>query len=320
MTSSTRNMSRLALPRLKWLLDAPLFVDDALVERLFDAVVRPEYELQSRVVGELTEAAHKRLTGVSAGAEAKFHLPFLGGAKATADANLERESATKAGRTSQIEEHRVHTTGRRLEEIAIVYLDSHPDRIVFMDSGGKATTFEGKELSFEALEKGVSDSPRLLVFLELAPDSKILPMACELQTGESNLLYQKFIERLWHDGEAGPRLPAPDLKGDEQRTAWRAYWGALADGFKSTVAMEVVEQAAQVDKDGQGRIGSIDFRVPITREYDAMRLHLVPDGKYHTATFAYNFVRRANNVGVRIVGTLRAGFGTDMNVLAIFDT
>src|SRR6185295_8891770 len=117
-------------------------------------------------------------------------------------------------------------------------------------------------------------------------------------------LFLKYIERLWADGEDKPRAPPSNLEGDAYNAAWRAYWRALASRFQSRIAMEIVEQVAQAG-DGSGRIGWIDFRVPIGSEGDAMHLHIVADGKYHTGTFAYNFVRRAHNVGVRLVGTLR---------------
>jgi len=320
MTKREDDAAKLALTRLKWLLDAPLFVDEALVTRLFDALVRPEYDVQSRVVGTLSEEAHRRLTGGEVGGKYKFGLPFLlSQVDAEAKAKHERERSTTTGTSSQVTEQRVQTVGRRLEEIAMVYLNSHPDRIVFMDSDGTAKTFEDEELDLHALEKAASDPPRMLAFVDFAPKSTILPMACELQTGETNLLFLKYIERLWAEADPKPRYPASDLEGEALRAAWRDYWKALAGKFQSRIAMEIVEQAGQHSAEGHGRIGWIDFRVPIGKHFDAMHLHIVPDGNYHAGTFAYNFVRRANNVGVRVVGTLRAGLGTDMNVLAIFD-
>lgn len=319
VTGRQADADRLALSRLQWLLDAPLFVDEALVARLFDAVVRPEYDVQSRVVGTLNENARRRLSGGEIGGKAGFKLPFLGHTDAEAKAKHERERKMTTSSSMQVTERAVQTPGRQLEEIAIVYLDSHPDRIVFMDGNGAATTFDGKSLDLQQLEAAASDPPRMLAFVDLAPETTILPMACELQTGENVLLFLRYIDRLWADGEAKPAYPKPGLKDDELRTAWRSYWMALASRFQSRIAMEIVEQAAKESADAHGRIGWIDFRVPIGGEGDAMHLHVVPDGKYHTGTFAYNFVRRANNVGVRIVGTLRAGMGTDMNVLAIFD-
>jgi len=69
-----------AQKRLQWLLDAPLFIDEALTARLFDAVVRPSYEVQSREVGEVSETARRRLLGGEAEAGYDLGLSFLTGA------------------------------------------------------------------------------------------------------------------------------------------------------------------------------------------------------------------------------------------------
>ncbi len=319
-TAREQVADQLALSRLRWLLDAPLFVDEALVRRLFDAVVRPEYDVQSRVIGEVNEEAQRRLTGGEVEGKYEHGLSFITGkGEIRGQLSHEREQQTTTGRTSETTELRVQTAGRQLEEIAAVYLTSHPDRIVFMNSDGTAKSFDGRMLDLIALEKAASDPPRMLAFVDLAPKSTILPMACELQSGETNLLFLKYIEQLWGKDDRKPVYPASDLEGDEQRAAWRAYWTALAAPFRSRTAMEIVEQAGTAGVDGHGRIGWIDFRVPIGSQGDAMHLHIVPNGEYHAGTFGYNFVRRAHNVGVRVVGTLRAGLGTDMNVLAIFD-
>ncbi len=318
MTGRQEIASRLAYTRMQWLLDAPLFVDDALVERLFDAVVRPEYDVQSRVVGSLNEEAHKRLTGGEFGAKFEGGISFLTGRLgAEGKAKHERERSDKTGSSLDYTEQRVHTSGRRLEEIAAVYLDAHPGRIAFVDSDGSAKTFDGTNLTTADLWTAAGDPPRMLAFLDLAPKCTILPMACELQTGESILLFDRYIERLWSEAEERPAYPAPNLDDAARREAWRKYWANLSGRFQSRVAMELVEQAGQRGAEGHGRLGWIDFRVPIGTSGDAFHLHVVPDGKYHAGTFAYNFVRRGHSHGVRVVGILKAGL--DMNVLAIFD-
>ena len=80
--------------------------------------------------------------------------------------------------------------------------------------------------------------------------------------------------------------------------------------------MEIIEDAGKSSSEGHGRIGWINFRVPVGTE--VMHLHIVPDGTYHAGTFGYNFARRGFSNGVRLVGTLRSGLA--LNVLAIFDT
>jgi len=318
MTEREKLASRLAYTRMQWLLDAPLFVDDSLVERMFDAIVRPEYDVQSRVVGTLNQEAHTRLTGGEVGGKYGLGISFLTG-KVDVEGKLkhERERSSTTGTTLDVTEQRVRTSGRRLEEIAAVYLNSHPERIVFINPDGTAETFGGSTLATADLWKAAADPPRMLAFLDLAPKCTILPMACELQSGESILLFDRYIERLWSEAEEKPAYPSAGLDEAARRAAWRQYWAALSDRFSSRIAMELVEQAGHRGAEGHGRLGWIDFRVPIGAEGDAMHLHVVPDGKYHAGTFAYNFVRRGNSHGVRVVGTLKAGI--DMNVLAVFD-
>lgn len=318
MTQREELAGRLAYTRMQWLLDAPLFVDDSLVERLFDAVARPEYDVQSRVVGTLNEEAHRRLTGGEVGGKYEFGISFLTGkAEVEGKATHEQERSDTTERSQELSEHRVQTSGRRLEEITAVYLNSHPGRIVFINSDGTAETFDGGKLTTDDLWKAAAAPPRMLAFLDLAPKCTILPMACELQTGESILLFDRYIERLWSEAEDKPAYPRAGLDEAARQAAWRAYWAALSGRFSSRIAMELVEQAGHRGAEGHGRLGWIDFRVPIGLEGNAMHLHVVPDGKYHAGTFAYNFVRRGNAHGVRLVGTLKAGL--DMNVLAIFD-
>ena len=153
---------------------------------MFDAVVRPEYEVQSRVVGEVSEETQSRLTGGEVDARYEIGVPFLTG-KIDAGAKLthERERGSTRGHSSDVTEHRVSTPGRRLEELAAVYLSSHPDRVVFIKSDGEARTFRDEELTLAALKKTALDPLRMLAFVELGAGTKLMPMACELQTGET---------------------------------------------------------------------------------------------------------------------------------------
>jgi len=91
----------------------------------------------------------------------------------------------------------------------------------------------------------------------------------------------------------------------------------LAEAFSSHVAMEVVEFSGMAKEEGKSeRLAWIDFRMPVGSS-QTMHLHCVPDGRFHTGVFGYNFVRRGFRQGVRIVGTLKAEL--DVNVLALFD-
>jgi hypothetical protein len=122
------------------LLDAPLFVDEAFVDELFDAAVRPEFEVQSREVGQVSEKAHRTFFEVGAGY--KLGLSFLTGKLGvSAEGSAQREGSDKETTSTKTMETPVVTTGRRLEEIAAVYISEHPERVVFLDTDGTATTF-----------------------------------------------------------------------------------------------------------------------------------------------------------------------------------
>jgi hypothetical protein len=313
MTDRNETADRFAGTRLSWLLDAPLFIDDSSIERLFDAVVRPEFEVQGRVVGQVSEDVRRRLTGVELGGQGGLKLPFLGSFEGSTKGKHDREKENRESKSEQISERAVRTSGRQLEEIVAVYVDQHPDKIVFLDTQGSAANLLGSELSISDLRQPDEALPRRFVFLDVLPDAALLPMASELQDGTTTLLFKQFIARLWKEGEEQPGY-TQDGASEEER---RKYWLTLKGRFDSGVAMEVVEQVGSAAEAGLGRISWIDFRLPIGDGGDAAHLHIFPDGRYPTGTFAYNLVRRGHHRGVRMVGTLKAGF--DLNILAIFN-
>lgn len=303
-----------AISRLKWLLDAPLFVDETLVERQFDALVRPEFELQSREIGSTSEEARRRLTGGEAVVGGKIGIPFLTSGGATIKGKHERETGSKNSRSEKFTEVPVNSTGRKLEEIAAYYLSEAAERIVFLDADGLATTFEGATLTIAQLDALAGEAPRALIFLEVPPNTPITPMACELTTGKIRLLYETYADKVFGPSKKSPVYPSDKESTPETRAK---YWRALTEAFQSRAAMEVVECAGDPAANGESsRLAWIDFRLPIGGK-DTLHLHCVPDGRWHTGVFGYNFVRRGYRQGVRIVGTLKAGL--DLNVLAIFD-
>jgi hypothetical protein len=305
-----------AVRRLQWLLDAPLFVDESFVDKLFDAVVRPEFEVQSREVGQVSEKAHRTLFGAEVGGGYKLGLSFLTGKlDVSGKGSAQREGSNKETKSTKTVETPIVTTGRRLEEIAAVYISEHPERVVFLDTDGTATTFAGVGLSLEELERSAEDPPRILVFVAVAPNTPIMPMACELETGQTKLLYEDYTRKAFKDNPAeAPVYPADQVSSPETRIT---YWKALANAFSSRVAMEVIESSGIPKEGGKSeRLAWIDFRMPVGSS-QTIHLHCVPDGRFHTGVFGYNFVRRGFRQAVRIVGTLKAGL--DVNVLALFD-
>lgn len=304
-----------AIDRLNWLLDAPLFVDELLVDRLYDAVVRPQFEVQSREVGHIREEARKALFGGEASADYQFGLSFLTGKlKASGKVKGERERSRKNSNSLSVVESPVTTPGRRLEEIAAVYISECPERVILLDSNGVSTKFDGTELPLRELEKAADNPPRTLIFIEVAPSTPIMPVACELESGRMKLLFQDYTSIAFKDQNDAPTYPSDQESTPETRAK---YWKALAEVFCSRKAMEIVEASGAVNADSPfERLAWIDFRLPFGDSH-TVHLHCVPDGRYHTGVFGYNFVRRGYKQGVRLIGTLKAGL--DINVLAVFD-
>ncbi len=302
-----------ARERLSWLLDAPLFIDDHLVDRLFDAVVRPTYEIRTREVGTVTEDARRRLIGGEASGGAKIGIPFVGKADATLKLKIDRERTSRETESDKVVVAPVVTSGRRLEEIALVALSEYPTRVVFLSSAGAARDFDGRPMTVEEVEREGGLAPRMLTFIDIAPDTPIIPMACELASGRTELLYKQYSKRLWSEREQPPRYPDDESASPEKR---EEYWKALTERFSSRVATEIVEEASVGPGGAAERLAWIDFRIPIGNGH-TLHLHCVPDGGVHTGVFAYNLVRRGFRHGVKLVGTMKAGLA--VNTLAIFD-
>jgi hypothetical protein len=85
------------------------------------------------------------------------------------------------------------------------------------------------------------------------------------------------------------------------------------DNFNSTKAIEVVEKKASTGE----AVRWIDYCVPLGEARPYLHLSVSACGHYHTGTFAYRWVRRGYNHGLRIVGTMKSG--PAMNVLAAFE-
>lgn len=299
--------------RLSWLLDAPLFTDEALVDRLFDAVVRPTYEIRSREVGAVSESTRRRLLGGEVSATIKTGLPFLAKGEGALKGRADLERTSRDTTSDKLVVAPVVTAGRKLEEIALVALDEFPERVAFISSTGEARDFAGRTLTLPDLEAEGARSPRMLTFLDVAAGTPIIPMACELASGRTELLYKRYTDRLWHERESPPSYPEDDVATPDAR---REYWRRLSERFSSRAAMEIVEDASVGPGGVAERMAWIDFRIPVGGEH-TLHLHCVPDGREHTGVFGYNLVRRGFRHGIKVVGTLKAGFA--INALAVFD-
>lgn len=316
---SSVNMREMPLRRLWWLADAPLFIDERLLASFYDAVVRPEFELQGKTIGAISEKTHELLVGGSAGAEIglpAFLTTVIPGAKANAklEGKLERKTGGSSQSSEQEEWKPVQTAGRKLEELIAVYVANHRfhDRLLFMDCPNSSIqTLAGDSVPFECFAEGADSFPRALVFLEVKPGAKIIPTMCEFTDGGLAPLYERLISKLWSTNEQKPQYPgAATQNASEER---RAYWNAISERYDSRIAMEVLEASVE----GKSRLDWIDFRLRLGEAGETLHLHTSPRGVYSAGTFGYNFIRRGDRKGVRIVGALKRG--PDLNVLAMFE-
>ena len=306
-----------ALGRFWWLVDAPIFLDGPLVDRLYDAVVHPNIEV--------TEEEEKRYEDVKttiagqaeASAKADLKLPdFLTGffpTKAGGEAKLatQGEKIKKFVRESVKRGVPIDSPDRRLSELVLYYLLYHSDRLLFVDApGGEYSNLWGA-VSHEDVATLLDRPPRPLVFVDVHQGAAIMPTMAELEGGSFKPIFADLEGKFFEGLEPKPKYPSDDQAPDaeEQR---RAYWGALRENFRSRDAMQAIEKAVE-----KGRIGWIDFRILFRGDGETAHLHAVPGGRFHTGVFAYNFVHRGARHGCRLLGTLKSG--NDVNVLAIYE-
>ena len=304
--------------KILWLSDAPLFIDEDLVSRFFDAIVRPKYEHVGETETRDNETADKMAGKLGITGKAGLNLPawltpIKLGVEATGEIQVDREDKEKTGKVVQLKP--IWNAERQLEELTRHYLAHHADKLIAGDTPIDAKGWPEKSKWYQGKEEYFSSVPRPLVFLDLPPGVQIIPTAAEFSNGKVCLLFLDLVAKL-KVGDNGPMEKYPDtggIPGDETRAERKAYWASYTAYYNSRAAMEVIEEASS----DNGKIEWIDFRLPVSGDGDTIHLHICPKGKYSAGTFGYNFVRRANRHGARLVGTLKTE--PDMNVLAIYD-
>ena len=186
------------------------------------------------------------------------------------------------------------------------------DRLLFLESPATTIkTLAGRTIEFVDFSEARDSFPRSLVFLEVLPGAAIIPTMCEFAAGGLEPLHEKLIASLWPSAEGRPTYPrgSTPAASDEQRI----FWKGINEKYDSLTATEVLEKATT---DGR-KLEWVDFRLPLNSSGDTLHLHACPRGQYAAGTFGYNFIRRGNRKGVRIVGSLKRG--PSLNVLAIFE-
>lgn len=293
-----------------FLADAPLFIDGAQVTGLYDAIFRPEFEVASRTRSKTDTKAEELSAEITAGTEVSVPTIFKVSAAGKGGSKL----GTTTSGVDSLTETAVLSPERRLERLVNLYAYSYPHRIYRTDSQCiSLTDLAGKSLNWGDVTATLNEPGiRPLIFFDLDKGARFIPMFAELNTGGRVELYKDFIASV-SKNNAVPEYPKRGSANyqEEKRTHWKALWTA----FDSQLALETIENAT---KNG-GRIDWIDFRIIAFKEGVPVpiHLHLSPRGQFPMGTFAYQLVRRGENHGVRLLGTLKKG--EDVNVLAIYE-
>lgn len=313
MSGSDANARSRTLDLFWFLVDAPMFIDTPLVERLHDAIIRPSEVFLSKTQLEANREEQERKYGLAAKGDAS--LPFVAKAaiKGEFGHNVLLAKDERVDRQYSIP----RTPERLLEELVAFYLAHFDDRVVAIDPtrGEVRLPSCGTVFGYDKLDQICSvNGPRPLVLVDAARGSKLMPMAGEFSDGTVDVIYDRMIDALSSDGEPMRRFGMRYKPSREERNA---LWNEFIERFDPRLAMFLLEKGAR-DHCGE-RYEWIDFRLPWCKGTppSPLHLHLVPSGKYSMGTFAHAFVNRGFSCGVRIVGSLKTG--GDINVLAIYE-
>ncbi|MGY3228916.1 hypothetical protein ACVWWJ_000400 [Luteibacter sp. HA06] len=292
---------------LWFLIDIPLFIDAVGVGQLFDAMVRPEWRAigRQRTEGKTDGADLTGKASVSGGADIPLFL------KGEVKAALEGKLTNQTSESLAVNEESNRSPEMNLEKIVNYYVADFPERLLYVK--GDLETLEdldGKTYSWASVDDLLQEPGiRPLVVLDLPKGVKLMPMFAETVEGEDIALYKMLTEAL---GIKRTIPPPGDRTKPDYAEKQALHWDAYARAFDSEIAMEVVESA-------RARLHWIDYRVCAEGVYGVSPIHIniLARGEYANGTFAYKFVRRANQVGIRIIGTLKRD--KDVNVLGIYE-
>jgi len=298
-----------ALRKLWWLTDVPTFINEALVDRLYSAIIRPEYVLLQR--SETTEQTRSLTSSSEAEAGGELSLPTFW--KLGAKGKVGAEVGEGSSRGTQVTKQFVQSVERRLQDIISHYGVNHPDRLLFEQAGQSGLvnlSGEGRDWD-EAVALLDIPGPRPLLFIELDRSVPILPMAGGTQAGRTVLLSLKMIAEMEKRGGSIPDFPRDDDKNAQKKKT--AHWDALLRHYDNREARRIVADSFGDDH----RLEWIDFRIKVGTRRRPVHVHFVAEGKYHAGEFAYNLVRRGFKEGLRLVGQLKRG--CDISIISVYE-
>lgn len=281
--------------QLRWVKDAPMFIDERGIADFYDAVLRPPYKEDSPVKISFSSQSKYQLS-TKGGLEGKISIPdwisFLKG-EFKGHTEIGTNSSDSKSSQDEIELYPVVTPHRQLEQLTAYYSLVLKNRIFF---GNNSSPMKWQ------LEKKAQISPRALVFIDFDQDIKFVPMAAELSNGKIETFFDQMRDK---DGR-GPPYFSKNSKSE--------YWKWMDDNFNPDQSMKLIENFVSREN---SRIEWIDYRVPLESGQSTMHVSISAYGKYNVGTFSYRMIRRPLGHGIRIVGTLKDG--PDINVLAIYE-
>jgi len=307
MVDTEQEARRADLGNLWFLIDIPLFIDGTSIRQLFDAMVRPEWEPVSRI--KTSSDGNTLSVGVNAKAEGKAKIPlFLTG---NASGGIKSELKNESLEANATNEQTNRSPEMSLEKIVNRYLTHFPERLLRLsDNPEELKDFNDTALNWNRAEE-LLDAPgmRPLIVLDLPARTKILPMFAETSLGKALELHKPLAKRLKIDKIL---KPLPSRKDNNYEAGAIEHWDNFARNFSSMEAIRCVESV-------HSRLHWAAFRAWPAGKEGVMPLHLsiLPYGNYANGTFAYQFIRRAENFGIRLIGTLKKG--RDINVLGIYE-
>jgi hypothetical protein len=158
----------------------------------------------------------------------------------------------------------------------------------------------------------ITASPRMIAFVDVPPGTRFLPQAAELDDGRVVTFFSPLIEKLQRDGGTLPVAYPGSTATNAGRCQRDAYWNWFADHWNADKAVKVVEDVIGAG----GRPRWIAYRM-IFSSGTTVHLDVSARGDYDTGIFAYNFIRRGERYGLRIVGSLKSQ--PALNVLAAYE-
>ncbi len=309
MSSSNENISQ-------WLVDSALFIDERQINKLHEAIVKPEFELVSIASGNSDSA--KKTVENRWKIDAEVGGTLIEIVKAKLKVGYQRTSKNEDSQTNTRTENfiAINSPERKLEELAALYQlgDANGTEHKLVQDKFEISNTEAPQWYNDYSSK--VPTPKPLCFFELPPKSCLIPAAAEFDDGTVVMLFSDFREMITTE-KGGPMEYYPEPKDDqsdeELLNAREAYWSSYTHTYNATKAMICIEEACSK----HGKIRWINFRVPVTSSGHTLHLNIIADEKYNAGTFAYNLAKRFYKHGGKLVGMLKAE--PDLNVLAIYE-